>query len=376
MAGAPGVAEATQPAIIASAAGATSDRAASSAPADPAPPPRRRFGSLRQWIAGRGRDKQAVAPTNPTVPAQPPAGTAVARGEPQSGMDGPPLVSPVTPQPGAIAAPPADAGTRPPAPSEQRPVPPGNEGPNSDLAPSPPPPVDAVANDRMPRRDPMLAQVGWSRMPIAAAKIETGFPERPSSAAEDSASFPDSRLRRVVAGPRRHTIATGDTFASIARSYYGSDRLAEPLREFNRGRIGRGGLRPGDLLVIPPREELPSVGGWVVQAPARPAFKRVTADAVAETTPSRPVRRGLAASASGPIDPAEFRPASATERPRARTRAVYHVVGPDETPRSIARDRLGDARRADEIVNLNHGLLAAEGRWRPGLRILLPPDAQ
>jgi hypothetical protein len=54
---------------------------------------------------------------------------------------------------------------------------------------------------------------------------------------------------------------------------------------------------------------------------------------------------------------------------------MVHVVGPDETPRSIARDRLGDARRANEIIELNRDQLATEGRWRAGLRILLPADA-
>jgi hypothetical protein len=75
------------------------------------------------------------------------------------------------------------------------------------------------------------------------------------------------------------------------------------------------------------------------------------------------------------MDAAGSPAARAAIRSARRPRAVVHVVRPDETPRSIARDRLGDAGRADEILNLNHDRLASEGRWRPGLRILLPPDA-
>jgi type II secretory pathway component GspD/PulD (secretin) len=381
MAGAPGVADGNHPATTASAGTVAAgtpmtDAAAGSSPAPPAPPPRRRWTSLRQWIAGRGRDKPADAPANPGLPAQPPIEAPTVRGEPRSGLAVGPGENPVGPQTGPIAAPPANDGHPTPAASEQRPVPAGNDSADSDLPPLPTASAGAAAKYRTPRRDPMLAQAGWSESPISAARIDNGARERPSSGDRSPASSRDLRSLRVVAGPRRHTIATGETFASIARLYYGSDRLAESLREFNRGRIGRGGLRTGDLLVIPPRDELPSVGGWIVQAPSRPTFEVAPGDAAAEPAPSTPVRRRPSRAEIVPLDRAESQTPTDTVGPSGRAKPVYHVIGPNETPRSIARERLRDERRAGEIVALNHNLLAAEGRWTPGLRILLPPDAR
>jgi hypothetical protein len=261
-------------------------------------------------------------------------------------------------------------------PSEQRPVPSGNGDSNSDIGPVPPLPTGAERKERLPYRDPMLARAAWNREPRDETKIAGGSSERVLIASATSGGARENRPRGVVAGPLRHTIAPGETLASVAQRYYGSSQPAESLREFNRGRIARGGPRPGDLLVIPPREELPSVGGCVVQARSRPTFESVTAQSDDETAASRPVRWGPPEPSTGPIDPADFRSAPGADRPRGRPKTVWHVVGPDETPRTIARERLGDARRAEEIVNLNHDLLAAEGRWKSGLRILLPPDAQ
>lgn len=180
----------------------------------------------------------------------------------------------------------------------------------------------------------MLAQTGWDR------RRDEGDIEAPG---------------RREPRPRRHATAAGETFASIARRYYGTDQLAESLRSYNRGPIRPGGPRPGDVLAIPPREELPSVGGWVAHAPS---------GGWVVSPPSRPA-----------VESDDPGAAPRSGRPRRRPAAVYHLIGPDETPRSIARDRLGDARRAEEIEDLNANRLATEGGWRPGLRILLPPDA-
>jgi general secretion pathway protein D len=379
VAGTPGVAAAGQPAMLASAAtGPTggANAAAGNLPHnDPATPQRRR--SLRQWIMGRSRGRQADSSANQGVPVRPPTEYPHATGLLRPGSADVQRGGEATmPQAGVMTTPAVGPRTRPPVSSEQRPVPSGDGGANSDPAPSPPQPVDAARNERLPQRDPMVAQAGWSRARADETRVETGSAGEPLAAPETSAVSRESRPRGVVAGPRRHTIAPGETFTSIARRYYGSDQLAESLHEFNRGRIARGGPRPGDLLVIPPREELPSVGGWVAQAPSLPMFEPVRRNTTEETKASRPVRRGPRETATSPIDSAEFRSAPGANGARERSRAVFHVVGPSETPRSIARDRLGDARRAEEIVDLNHDLLAAEGRWKAGLRILLPPDAR
>jgi nucleoid-associated protein YgaU len=51
------------------------------------------------------------------------------------------------------------------------------------------------------------------------------------------------------------------------------------------------------------------------------------------------------------------------------------VVQPHETLRGIARDRLGDPRRFEEIAELNRDLLT-DGRLTAGMRLLLPHDAR
>jgi hypothetical protein len=54
---------------------------------------------------------------------------------------------------------------------------------------------------------------------------------------------------------------------------------------------------------------------------------------------------------------------------------AIHVVRRKETLQSIAADRLGDARRSDEIAGLIGDLLGQGGRLIPGQRLLLPADA-
>jgi hypothetical protein len=225
----------------------------------------------------------------------------------------------------------------------------------------------------------MLAPAAWSRTAADGARVDSATPGRTMIARENAGESREVRPRVVVAGPRRHTIAAGETFASIAQIYYGTPQLAEALRESNRGRIARGGPKPGDLLVIPPREELPTVGGWVAQGASTPNVDSIARRGVRGGTPRTGDESGSMGGAILRRDPGEPEGrvlSPATDGRPKRARGVFHTLGPNETPRSIARDRLGDARRAAEMVDLNHDLLAAEGRWKAGLRILLPPDAR
>ena len=370
----------SQPAMLASAApgaaaGGMAAPVVGSAPIGTATSQRRRRSMLRDWISRRSRDNQADPSASPGVRPQPPLQAPGASAVPPTGATSVQADVAVTPpEAGAMPAPVMSPGPQPPVPSEQRPAPSGVRGTGPDLEVMPPPPVGAFRTEGLPRRDPLLAQAAWNRTRVDKTTPGTDSPERVATTLETAGGPRENRSRGVAAGPRRHTIAPGETLDSIARRYYGSSQLGESLREFNRGRIGRGGPRPGDLLVIPPREELSTAGGWVVQAPARPKVETIPADAAEEATPPRPVRGARPRAETLSIDRAESSSALLEDRPR-RSRAIYHVVGPDESPRSIARVRLGDSRRADEIVNLNHDLLTTEGRWKPGLRILLPPDA-
>ena len=58
----------------------------------------------------------------------------------------------------------------------------------------------------------------------------------------------------------------------------------------------------------------------------------------------------------------------------SRTQPI-HVVRRYESLRSIARDRLGDSRRAGEIAELNQDRLGDNNQVRPGMRLILPADA-
>ena len=63
-------------------------------------------------------------------------------------------------------------------------------------------------------------------------------------------------------------------------------------------------------------------------------------------------------------------------RPRdAVTRPIYKVR-PYDTLRTIARDTLGDSRRADEILDLNRDIIDDPGHLIVGQILDLPEDAR
>ena len=93
-------------------------------------------------------------------------------------------------------------------------------------------------------------------------------------------------------------------------------------------------------------------------------------DAAARASWSRPRRL-----ASPDLRPGR-RPRAGRRRRRGRGE-IYpvHVVGRFESLRSIARDRLGDARRSAEILALNRDTLRSSDRPVPGQHLRLPRDA-
>ena len=147
----------------------------------------------------------------------------------------------------------------------------------------------------------------------------------------------DQRLARrrpggAAAGPMRHTVASGESFAMIAQLYYGSARYDKALQSFNCGLTARSDrLSAGDLIVIPRVDEL-------------------------DASLIGPMSRSSNAGSGGAPQP-------------------VHVVRRYETLRSIARDRLGDSRRADEIIELNRDRVPVASQLTPGQRLLLPSDA-
>ena len=334
-------------------------------PADPtnaAPPPRSRWPSLRDWMARRSRDRDANRSASPD-----------------------PRTQPTVPSPGEPGGPPADASGSPPDGTSDRPsqppqqlLAPDNDRPLLEITRIPRLPSRCRGPNGFPAGTP-LAQTSWQRDRIDAAGTRRRRDDRGAIDPAAAAGSPGTRNAGVAADPRRHSIAQGETMETIARTYHGSDLYADSLRHLNRDRIPNGALRAGDQIVIPPREELDAVGGWVVQAPSR-ADSWETRNAPADRTGRSGTRAaGPAArwtdSSGAPLQPAGPRSTRSGAAPARRSRPIVHVVGPHESPRSIARDRLGDSRRADEIIELNRDLLARQGRWTTGLRIVLPPDA-
>jgi general secretion pathway protein D len=201
-----------------------------------------------------------------------------------------------------------------------------------------------------------------------------------------------SRSGGVAAGPTRHSVERDETFATISERYYGSSRYDRALWWFNRGTIARPErLSAGDLIVIPSARDLDP--GQIRPANSRPAAARAT-DSKAPVYPTSAsrgetelklprstwVRKNPSLPTFERADD-EGRDAFSASGPRSgreaqrRAPPTYHVVGRFETIRSIARDRLGDSRRAGEIAELNQDRLSEGNQLRPGLRLLLPSDA-
>ena len=226
-----------------------------------------------------------------------------------------------------------------------------------------------------------------------------------------------------------HVVEQRENFWTISRLYYGSGRYYRALWRANAAKfpiIDR--LRVGDVILIPPVEDLDPVYIDPPRTRTVPAaFESGVQDAVAEPTepPSfsstrresvataRATRtsiadspRGIAARRSrrtdallnlpvgeavagrdsgsrGPgLDPdADDDGQGPAIRGRARSRASIAAKGPVykirpyDTLRSIARDTLGDAHRAGEILELNRGLINDPSRLIVGQLIELPEDA-
>ena len=105
---------------------------------------------------------------------------------------------------------------------------------------------------------------------------------------------------------------------------------------------------------------------------------------------TRPVRTGTRSSAvalavpvADPFDDRERPGGAATPgalvaapSPADRRRLPRYKIRPQETLRSIARDVLGDSRRAGEILELNRGAIDDPSHLTPGQEIELPEDAR
>jgi nucleoid-associated protein YgaU len=219
-----------------------------------------------------------------------------------------------------------------------------------------------------------------------------------------------------------HIVERGENFWTISRLYYNSARYYRALWKANARKVPEiDGLQVNDVIIVPPVEDLdpayidpPRVRSAVAgKDRGNPAARVATAAPAASRRASLPTTRTTRTSRSdsmaedpstrsdrpeavlnlpigpprGPggrragIDeigedtdqhPTETRTSA---RPRASVDRPVYKVRRNDTLRSIARDALGDARRAREILELNRDLIADPTNLVPGQLIELPEDA-
>ncbi len=243
-----------------------------------------------------------------------------------------------------------------------------------------------------------------------------------------------SHMERVEA--TEHVVERGENYWIISRQYWGSGRYFAALWKANSANHPYiDVLREGDVIVVPAIEELnpdyilapartaspqweaslgitrragrgPRTGGGDTEAAVAPAPVRTRPASVRGDVPARRASRseyeddsapsvtasggdrstaykGRSAAAAKVFDGDEAgddQDVRTTARPRGSAaggsrRPVYRVRTYD-TLRSIARDMLGDSRRANEILELNRGVIDDPGQLVVGQVIELPEDAR
>jgi nucleoid-associated protein YgaU len=214
-----------------------------------------------------------------------------------------------------------------------------------DVTPPAEPPAEPTASAPVIERDPDVQRA-----------VHTAALQRPPTPGTASAE-----------SPRKHLVATGETFGTIAREYYGSENYAPRLWWANRGKVAwPQALAAGTTITVPPVDQLETL---LPVSPAVPEQHLAQQPGPVETEPA-PAPFPIQVSSAGQTGQA---PQSA-----ALTQAggyAVHVVRRHETLRSIARDRLGNPHRSAEITELNRELLGPAGQLTVGQRLILPEDA-
>lgn len=216
---------------------------------------------------------------------------------------------------------------------------------------------------------------------------------------------PEGRADRVEAV--YHQVASGENFWTISRLFYGSGRYYMALWGANKQTVPvMEELHVGQVIVVPAQEDLDPTLIQEGQAKlaassqsspraARPKAERDSNPAAADR-PLKVSRVGIDRIADEDDDDFAARSRSG-KRPRSFGRErdfdddldrasdvqsrreddlPVHKVRPRETLRSIARDRLGNSRRADEILQLNRGLIDDPANLVAGQILALPEDAR
>ncbi len=176
---------------------------------------------------------------------------------------------------------------------------------------------NSTDNSNLSSRNQVVPQADAASTTATAPASAPAESDQPSQAGESVTELPrtptrrDDRLLRTSTNPpatttnqpppaprpARHTTLEGETFASIAQSYYGSARFDNALWWANRQQVKwRDQLSAGDRLVIPSAREIKSIQDRIDRSPrtgspGRPAAQQSLNSAIeSSAAPSAPPR--------------------------------------------------------------------------------------
>ena len=231
-----------------------------------------------------------------------------------------------------------------------------------------------------PKPDP----TGWVPVPKAgprsAPEAKAGPPGNLPPAGPAPAGRPPlaNEAQATPIDPVRHRVRSGENFWTISQLYYGSGRYYKALWEANRDRVPEiDKLYVDSTVRIPPPEALDralvDVSGAGESSPASSSTTRRRSVASSRgSSPSSSIE--LALPVGNPNDVVRTAVTDAEPVPAIPGRPTY-VVQQHETLRSIADRTLGDPYREAEILELNRESIRDPRRLDPGLRLVLPDDA-
>lgn len=325
---------------------------------------------LAGWYYTRGSNKNRTIPLaqgpQPTAVGDPhtqqvtpvrPAPGSVSRPAPRPATVAQPQTQPVSPQVAmqrptttSPAAPPVTTTIRPPVSSPSRevaanPAAPAlpstharGEQPDADDIVGPPdrPAVKATLADASATRDSAggsQASPGWSTLtpPAATAPAPAGAPP---SAATNTTTTPATVPSDAAV--ESYTVKSGDSFATIAEVYYGSQRYADFLVQSNPQVSSPNGLRPGMVLKIPAKPQSPTASVAVAKPAETHAKEHIAIDG-----------------------------------------AKLYLVRANDTFYGIAERELGSSNRWKEIYDLNKERVGNDPKGlHPGMTLRMPEGAK
>jgi nucleoid-associated protein YgaU len=159
--------------------------------------------------------------------------------------------------------------------------------------------------------------------------------------------------------PSTVKVLSGDTFVTLSRKFYHTEKLAQALFHYNRKQVVHpDGLFAGQVVEIPSRKVLETYFRKAQLAESQP-----TQESTQDTLAGSPIE-------AAPIEAAPYKTA------RNEVAKKTHKIREGESLIDIARVRLGNANRWPEIYRLNRKLLGDTFDSLPaGHKLELPTDS-